>query len=85
MFVIFDHFKSHFDHFRAKNVLECTGTFLAFVKNTGTFPVHSGTFLRNFIPGKSGRFSENFRPSIIFDFRLSGIVESRKFPANAWP
>ena len=26
-----------------------------------------------------------FRPSKIFDFRLSGIVKSRKFPANAWP
>ena len=65
--------------------VENSGTFLTFVKNTGTFPVHSGIFLQNFIPGKSGRFSENFWLSKIFDFWLSGIVESLKFLANAWP
>ena len=34
---------------------------------------------------KDDLISDDFRPSKIFDFRLSGIVESRKFLPNAWP
>ena len=40
----------------------------------------SGTFLRNFIPGKSGRFSENFRPSKIFDCRKFSTFDFREIP-----